>query len=83
MIDRARKLIGLDADEPDQRPAAVARDRADDAVGAHPAVGLVIGVEAQLDVVAEDLALARASSASPLSAASVLEGIADRNHWIG
>jgi hypothetical protein len=48
-IDGAGKLVGLDADQPDQRAAASAADPPDDPVGPHPSVGLVIGLDANLD----------------------------------
>ena len=48
-IDGAGKLVGLDADQPDQRASPGAADLADDPVGSSPAVGLVIGVDADLD----------------------------------
>ena len=61
----------------------VLRIIADDPVGPDPPVGLVIGVEADLDVRAEHLAALRRPRARPLRQASVLEGMAERNHWIG
>ncbi len=48
-IDRARKLVGLHADQADQRAAAFAADHADDLVGADAPVGLVVGVQPDVD----------------------------------
>ena len=81
-IDGAGELVGLHADQPDQRPAARLADLADDPVRPHPAVGLVIGMQADVDVGPSTLRRC-ASSAKPLRQASVLDGIAERNHWIG
>ena len=58
-IDGARELVRLHPDEADQGAAAFAADHADDLVGPHPPVGLVIGVEADFDVRAQHLAGAR------------------------
>ena len=55
-IDRARKLVGLNADEPDQRLAAGLADHPDDLPGPDPPVGLIIGVQANLDVLAQHFA---------------------------
>ena len=55
-IDRARKLVGLNADEPDQRLAAGLADHADDLPGPHPPVGFIIGVQAKLDVLTQHFA---------------------------
>ncbi len=57
-IDRARKLVRLHADQADQRAAAVAADHADDLLGPDPPVGLVIGVQADLDAGPEHFAAA-------------------------
>ena len=81
-IDGARKLVGLHADQPDQRPAAGLADHPDDPVRPDPPVGLVIGVQADLDVGPSTWRRC-ASSARPFRQASVLDGIAERNHWIG
>lgn len=40
-VDGARELIALDADEPDQAPAARLADRGDHPIRPHPCVGLV------------------------------------------
>ena len=58
-IDGSRKLIGLDADQADQRAPPGAADLPDHAVGANPAIGLVIGVDADLDIGAEHSAALR------------------------
>ena len=49
-IDRAGELVGLDADQPDQCASAGAADPPDDMIGPNPAVGLVIGVDADIDL---------------------------------
>ena len=82
-IDRARKLVRLHADQADQRLAAGLADHPDDLVRPDPPVGLVIGVQADVDVRPEHLAAAAQSSARPFRQASVLDGIAERSHWIG
>ena len=53
-IDGTRKLVRLHAHQPDQRLSALFADHAHDPVGAHPPIGLVIGVEPDVDVGAED-----------------------------
>jgi hypothetical protein len=58
-IERARELVRLDADQPDQRPSAGPTNRPDDAVGADALVGLVKGVEANFDLGPEHLSPAR------------------------
>jgi len=58
-IHRARKLVRLNANQTDQRPAASLADRADDPLGPNPAVGLVVGVQLDVNFRAEDLAPAR------------------------
>ena len=55
-IDRARELVRLHADQADQRLAAGLPDHADDAVGPNAPVGLVIGVQADLDAFAQHAA---------------------------
>ena len=82
-IDRARKLVGLHADQRDQRRAAGLADHPDDPLGADAPVGLVIGVQADVDVRARAPCARCASSARPFRQASVLEGMAERSHWIG
>jgi hypothetical protein len=57
-IDGAGKLIGLHPDQADQRAAAIALDHVDDLLRPHPAVGFVIGVDTEIDVVTEHLATA-------------------------
>ena len=81
-VDGAGELVRLDADEADQRPAAVLANHADDLFGSHPAICLVIGMRRMSTSVAQHLA-PLASSASALRQASVLDGSAERNHWIG
>ncbi len=51
-------------------------------LGPHPAVGLVVGVQTDLDAGPKTFRRL-ASSARPFRQASVLEGMAERNHWIG
>ena len=58
-IDGARELVRLHADQPDQRAAALFLDHAHDPAGADAPVGLVIGVEAEVDAGAEDLTAPR------------------------
>ena len=55
-IDGARKLVGLDADQADQRLAAAALDVGDDAVGADPRIGLVERLDDDVDVRPQHLA---------------------------
>ena len=55
-IDRARKLVRLHADQPDQAAPACALDHADDLLGLNPPVGLVIGVQTDIDAGAQHLA---------------------------
>ena len=55
-IDGARKLVGLHADQTDQRLAARARIISDDPLGPDPPVGLVIGVQADFNVRPKDVA---------------------------
>jgi len=76
-IDGARKLVRLDADEADECAAAFPADHADNRLGPHAPVRLVVGVEADFDVRAQHLAPAGVS-ASPFRQASVLEGMAER-----
>ncbi len=49
----------MHADQADQRPAAELADQADDAVRPYATIGLVVGVQADLDVRPQDLAPAR------------------------
>ena len=49
-IDGARELVGLHADQADQRLAAAALDVGDDAVGADPRIGLVERLDDDVDV---------------------------------
>ena len=58
-IDGPRELVRLHADQPDQRAAALFLDHAHDPAGADAPVGLVIGVEAEVDTGAEDLTAPR------------------------
>ena len=58
-VDRARKLVRLHADQADQRLAAGLADIADDPVRADPPVGLVIGVQADLDARSQHVAALR------------------------
>jgi hypothetical protein len=58
-IHRARKLVRLNANQTDQCPAASLADRADDPLGPYAAVGLVVGVQLDIDIRPEDLTLAR------------------------
>ena len=71
----------MDPDHRDQRAAALLADRADDATGPDPLVGLVIRMEAN----GESGPSTRGAgiSASPLRQASVFDGIAALIHWIG
>ena len=79
-IDGARKLIGLDADQANQAAPAAGGDLAGDSLGANSRVGLVDDRNLDFDIGAEDLSRSRQSSDSPCITASVLEGIAERNH---
>ena len=56
-IDRARKLVGLHADQADQRSAALLADQ-DDAFRPNAAVGLVICMQANFDIRSQHLAAA-------------------------
>ena len=58
-IDGARKLVRLHADEADERPAAFLADHVDDPVRPNAPIGLVVGVETDVDFGSEHLALAR------------------------
>ena len=58
-IDGARELVGLHADQPDQRLAAALAKHVDDPVGLDAAIGLIIGVEMNLDTRPEHVAPAR------------------------
>ena len=53
-----RKLVGLHADQADQRSAALLADQVDDAFGPNPAVGLVICVQANFDIRSQHLTAA-------------------------
>ena len=55
-IDGARKLVRLDADEADQRLSALLADHPHDPVRPDAPIGLVIGVQPDIDVGAENLA---------------------------
>jgi hypothetical protein len=55
-IDGARELVGLHPDQRDQGAAARSADSPNDPVRPDPAVGLVIGIESDGDVRAEQLA---------------------------
>ena len=55
-IESARKLVRLDAYEPDQRSPAGFAKSADDPLGSDALVGFIKGVEADLDFRAEYLA---------------------------
>ena len=55
-IDRTRELIGLHADQSDQRAAALFTDQVDDAVRPYAPVGFVVGVETNFYVRAQDVA---------------------------
>ena len=57
-VDGARELVALHADQADQRLAAAALDVGDDAVGAHPRIGLVERLDEDVDVGPEHAALA-------------------------
>ena len=81
-VDRARKLIRLHPDEADQRAPAAPLEVANDAARHDAAIGFVIGVELDRHSRAQHLARL-ASSARLFMQASVLEGNAERNHWIG
>ena len=80
-IDGVRKLIGLDADQTNQAPAALGGDLAGDSLRSNSRVGLIYDRNLDFDILAEDRRL-RQSSDSPCITASVLEGIAERNHWM-
>ena len=58
-IHRAGKLVRLNANQTDQRPAASLADRADDPLGPYAAVGLVVGVQLDIDSRPKDLTPAR------------------------
>jgi hypothetical protein len=58
-VDGAWELIGLHADKTDQRLAAGLADHADNAVGPHPPVRLIVGMQLHLDAGAEHLAATR------------------------
>ena len=48
-VDRARILVRLDADEPDQRSPAPALEIANDLARHDAAVGLVVGLDGEID----------------------------------
>ena len=52
-IDGAGELVRLDADQPDQRAPAGTADLPDDALRPNPAIGLVIGIDVDLDLGAQ------------------------------
>src|SRR5580704_8101685 len=54
-IDGARELVGLDPDEAYQGTTAGLPDAADDPLGPHAPDGLVIGLDADLDLVAKHM----------------------------
>src|SRR5437660_12314154 len=54
-IDGVRELVGLDPDETDQGTATGPADPPDDPLGPHPPVGLVIGLDPDLDLVAKHM----------------------------
>ena len=56
-VDGVRELVGLHADQADQRLAAGAADVGHDAVGPHPGIGLVERLDQDVDVGAQHLAL--------------------------
>src|SRR5512144_717579 len=55
-VHRPRKLVRLDADEADQPATAVVAYLPDDLARIDPRVGFVIGAQAELDIVAQNLA---------------------------
>jgi len=55
-IDRTWELIGLHADQSDQRAAALFADQIDDAVRPDAPVGFVVGVKTNFYVRAQDVA---------------------------
>ena len=55
-VDGARKLVGLHADQTDQRPAALLADLADDPVRAYAPVGFVVGMQADFDAGSQHVA---------------------------
>ena len=57
-VDGARELVALHADQANQRLAAAALDIGDNAIGAHPRVGLVERLDLDVDIRPEDAALA-------------------------
>jgi hypothetical protein len=54
-IDRARKLVRLHTDQPDQRPPPGFADRPDDSGRADALIGFIKGMEADADAGAEHL----------------------------
>ena len=82
VIDGAWKLVGLHADKTDQRLATRLADFSDNPVRLDPPVVFVIGMQADFDIGSKPFR-PRASSARAFIHASVLEGMAERNHWIG
>ena len=81
-IQGAGILVGLHADHGDKRFAAGTLYLAHDAGRSHSPIGLVERVDPDLDAVAQNLAH-RAIPGKPFKQASVLEGIAERSHWMG
>ena len=61
-VERARILVGLHADDADQRPAATQGEVADDPRGQDAPVGLVVGLDRKIDVRPKDFAMARVFS---------------------
>ncbi len=82
-IDRPRELIRLDADQRDQRASAALVDIADNPVRPHAPIGFIKRVQPDFDARLPESWRVWASSASPLRQASVLDGNADLNHWMG
>ena len=56
-VDRVGELVGLHADQADQRLAAAAADVSHDAVGPHPGIGFVERLDQDVDVGSQHLAL--------------------------
>ena len=80
-IERARKLVRLHADQHDHAGAG-RFDHRRQPLGADAGIGLVEGVDLDVDVVARALCRSAQSLARPNSEASEFDGIGERSHWM-
>ena len=80
-IERARKLVGLHADEADEAAAGRA-DAPDRALDVDDGVALVIGLDLDIGVGAERLVASAHSASRPCTLARLLDGMVERHHWM-